>query len=384
MAILTDKPEFNGTLAGDDLIHLVDVSDPSDNVNGSSFKLPLSGLNTYFGQSIQITQDQIIDVNNGEEFGVKFFGLDNNDPIIPLVMGVDKNIRVFNGNISGSSGKLTSNQTIRLDYGDTAVGGTSFTFIFGSGINVDGGSITIVDGNNSDRVIFSFKEEHFDYPYLKEKDVVIKCIYAGGWKAIVLQEDTNRLGDIKMVSEIDISEFTNGKGRPGTKHEGWALCDGQNGTVDLEDRFVSGPINDHPLSIDKYETLGYKGGTNEQRLMDNQIPPHRHDSGTLNITESGSHRHMDEASVDAKGGYNNVIQGGNSPNHATPFGDGDGGGDNGMYHDLFEFATHTHPSSSFAGYTGKFPDIPSDDTHETFNNRPSYIVLGFLQRVKQS
>ena len=47
MAILTSKTAFAGTLADGDLLHLVDVSDTTDDATGSSFKLLLSQLKLY-------------------------------------------------------------------------------------------------------------------------------------------------------------------------------------------------------------------------------------------------------------------------------------------------------------------------------------------------
>ena len=47
MAILTSKTAFAGTLADGDLLHLVDVSDTTDDASGSSFKLLLSQLKLY-------------------------------------------------------------------------------------------------------------------------------------------------------------------------------------------------------------------------------------------------------------------------------------------------------------------------------------------------
>jgi hypothetical protein len=52
MALLTDQISFTGTPSGADLIHMVDVSDPTDNVAGSSFKISLSGLTNYFDNNI--------------------------------------------------------------------------------------------------------------------------------------------------------------------------------------------------------------------------------------------------------------------------------------------------------------------------------------------
>ena len=48
MSILTDRVIFSGSPAGNDLIHIVDVSDPTDNPAGTSFAIEVSGLTTPF------------------------------------------------------------------------------------------------------------------------------------------------------------------------------------------------------------------------------------------------------------------------------------------------------------------------------------------------
>ena len=49
---------------------------------------------------------------------------------------------------------------------------------------------------------------------------------------------------------------------------GWDLCDGQNGTPDLRDRFIVGAGNTH--------AVGATGGANTVTLTTNQIPAHSH------------------------------------------------------------------------------------------------------------
>jgi hypothetical protein len=51
MGILTDQIQFTGTPANNDVIHMVDVSDPTDNPGGTSFKVTLSTLNSYFSST---------------------------------------------------------------------------------------------------------------------------------------------------------------------------------------------------------------------------------------------------------------------------------------------------------------------------------------------
>ena len=48
MSILTDKTTFTGTPADNDLIHMVRVSDPTDNPAGTSFSVAFSTLSTLF------------------------------------------------------------------------------------------------------------------------------------------------------------------------------------------------------------------------------------------------------------------------------------------------------------------------------------------------
>jgi len=58
---------------------------------------------------------------------------------------------------------------------------------------------------------------------------------------------------------------------------GWDLCDGQNGTPDLRDRFIVGAGNTH--------AVGATGGANSVTLTVAQMPAHNH-----SITDPG-HRH---------------------------------------------------------------------------------------------
>lgn len=61
---------------------------------------------------------------------------------------------------------------------------------------------------------------------------------------------------------------------------GWLLCNGQNGTPDLRDRFILGATTE--------SEIGNTGGSNEVTLTENQMPSHSH-SGNTNT--AGSHTH---------------------------------------------------------------------------------------------
>ena len=55
--------------------------------------------------------------------------------------------------------------------------------------------------------------------------------------------------------------------------DGWVLCNGENGTPDLRDRFIVGSGNRY--------SIGNTGGEDRVTLNIDQIPEHKHDAGTL-------------------------------------------------------------------------------------------------------
>ena len=57
-------------------------------------------------------------------------------------------------------------------------------------------------------------------------------------------------------------------GEAETVPEGWAVCDGQNGTPDLRGRFILGVSETHPM--------GETGGAEEVTLTAAQMPTHVH------------------------------------------------------------------------------------------------------------
>lgn len=62
---------------------------------------------------------------------------------------------------------------------------------------------------------------------------------------------------------------------------GWALCDGRNGTPDLRDKFVVGAGGNYTVGATGGETsASISGNTGETTLTVDQMPRHRHISGT--------------------------------------------------------------------------------------------------------
>ena len=66
---------------------------------------------------------------------------------------------------------------------------------------------------------------------------------------------------------------------------GWVLCDGQNGTPDLRDRFVRGANGD--------TNVGQEGGADSITLTDDQLPQHAHN----HQVDSANHTHSHNSST---------------------------------------------------------------------------------------
>jgi len=141
---------------------------------------------------------------------------------------------------------------------------------------------------------------------------------------------------------------------------GWALCDGNNGTPNLTDRFVVGAGSNYSVSA--------TGGNNSVTLTVNEMPAHSHTGST---SGAGSHSH----SINDPGHNHTVptVRNGN-----TASGSGDDGGNN----------TNSISSTSATGIS---INGVGDHTHsvtvgntgggQAHENRPPYYALAFIMRT---
>jgi len=87
------------------------------------------------------------------------------------------------------------------------------------------------------------------------------------------------IGSVVAISgQIDTRFDASGKGLEGTETEGWAICNGQNRTPDLRNRFLVG-------AGDEYNQHAY-GGEKMHILTEIEMPKHKH-----NINDPG-HTHL--------------------------------------------------------------------------------------------
>ena len=129
---------------------------------------------------------------------------------------------------------------------------------------------------------------------------------------------------------------------------GWYLCDGNNSTPDLTDRFVIHADADSGGTNDVDDT----GGSNT--ISEAQLPSHTHGDGTL-ATDSDSHSHSWSKSAVAR-------------SHGSP-GDGDyDGGNIGQTADI-NSDSHSHDVTGDTGSTGSGSDY-----------KPKFYALAYIMK----
>ena len=126
--------------------------------------------------------------------------------------------------------------------------------------------------------------------------------------------------------------------------DGWALCDGTNGTPDLTDRFI--------LSVSASEDPGETGGSHTKTLSVSNLPSHTH---TFTTDSAGAHSHS-------------LYVSGSAPEHSTGA-KMEANGDDYSGH-IGSDGAHTHSGTTDATGGGSAFDI-----------RPKYYKLAFIMRL---
>lgn len=162
---------------------------------------------------------------------------------------------------------------------------------------------------------------------------------------------------------------------------GWALCDGQNGTPDLRDRFIVGAGS----SYDPGDT----GGSDSVTLTESQIPSHSHGSGTLGTSSAGSHSH-------SSGSYTTSTTGSHTHNYtsgrllASGSTDQVGSDRNPYFVSLTETTSsagsHSHNITGNSGTSGSHSHSISGTTSSTgggnpHENRPPFYALAYIMKL---
>ena len=163
---------------------------------------------------------------------------------------------------------------------------------------------------------------------------------------------------------------------------GWWLCDGQNGTPDLRNRFIVGAGSSYGV--------GNIGGSDTVALDANQIPSHSH-GFSLNASSNGNHTHSINStteSASASGGKITARSAGSSTSGSTRAGYVGAGNSNtgntlwtlnaGGSHTHSISATTTSVGSHTHSVSGSISNTGGGQAHE---NRPPYYALCFIMKA---
>jgi len=123
-----------------------------------------------------------------------------------------------------------------------------------------------------------------------------------GFNNIVLTDDLGNMNSIQFPSRIIVLW----SGDPNQIPEGWALCDGNNGTPDLRGRFVVGvnPNNNRNPNFSVYEKDAKDGGAESVTLQTSQIPGHTHNYGDATWLEDYNWYQSNWGGMNYNGGGN--------------------------------------------------------------------------------
>lgn len=177
--------------------------------------------------------------------------------------------------------------------------------------------------------------------------------------------------------------------------EGWVLCDGENDTPDLRERFVMGA----PNAVEP----GGTGGANSYALSVAQLPAHTH---TASANTTGAHTHGGStasagahghgASTGSNGNHTHTATSSNSLGSETGYtGGGVGGSRTEQGEEGYNTVSHNHDITTLASAGAHTHTVTvnsaGDHTHtiavdntgsgQSIDNRPAFYALAFIMKL---
>lgn len=135
---------------------------------------------------------------------------------------------------------------------------------------------------------------------------------------------------------------------------GWVLCDGNNSTPDLRDRFIVGAGSTY--------AVGATGGSSTVTLTEANLPSHTHGVGTLATASAGSHTHTTSATF-----RESVGVGSSAYQNKTTFSEGLS-----AEITINSAGAHTHTISGSTSSTG---------SGTAYENKPPYYALAYIMKT---
>lgn len=182
--------------------------------------------------------------------------------------------------------------------------------------------------------------------------------------ATMINGGLNPLGAVQMWAG-NIGTSFSGTGLGLTSMSGWALCNGQNGTIDLRGRFVVGY---DPAVID-YNAQGKIGGLSTVALVAAEMPIHTHTftgSAATTAATNVNHTHDYLDTNNQNDTNRGTLQGGAADANESSITRTTNGANSSLNH------THTFTATGTIGAAG------GGTAHE---NRPPYFTLAYIQRI---
>ena len=186
--------------------------------------------------------------------------------------------------------------------------------------------------------------------------------YTNPTKKLEVRGDAQASGEVsadKFVGKgtIPIGGIIIWKGSISSIPSGWALCDGNNGTPDLRNRFIIGGGGSYPQNS--------TGGAESVTLTTAQIPAHSH-TGTT--SSNGNHRHYVARNQEENSGSNSMAY--DSQNGSS---------------DQYVLQRHSSTankwnSSSDGNHTHSL-SVDNTGGGQPHENRPPYYALAYIIRI---
>lgn len=209
-------------------------------------------------------------LDRGDLFGVALKELSNSNPLTGLTVGESEVYQFLQNN---SELTMTVSQIINLNTEGARAGNEFFVFLKG-GFNSQNQHVIEVRQDYVNAGDQGTLIDEIGDPELKFGNIFLICVFDGtNWQVRRLSSagDGADIGEIRMYSGSLTGRFNSSGLGISPRWQGWAICNGQNGTPDLRRRFIVGFDN----ASAEYQ-MGITGGEESVVLEASQMPEHNH------------------------------------------------------------------------------------------------------------
>ncbi|BAQ90140.1 putative tail fiber protein [uncultured Mediterranean phage uvMED] len=143
---------------------------------------------------------------------------------------------------------------------------------------------------------------------------------------------------------------------------GWHLCDGNNSTPDLTERFIIGR--------EASTNTNNSGGSNTVTLAEGNLPSHTHDSGNLAAAAGGDHSHSFSGNTSNTGAHSHSGSTSNTGNHTHSVRKTNSGNGGGLY--MHHNLSYNNPNANAGNVNTAGAHSHNFNTSNTGNHSHSF------------